>query len=239
MSGDIGEYPSPARGNGQHVLVVDDDPGTIDLLTTTLELAGYRVGTAGSGVEALARIAADRVDLVILDAELPDLEDVGRGYRVPVSERPPVLFLVPCEYLSKLLPGLGASTDDYVTRPFRIAEVLARTQMLLRGRNPGRRSSVPYYGDLTLDDVTCQAWRGARPLDLTPAEYRLLRFLLVNSEQVLSKEQIGRHVWGEVRADNAIEKLLSRLRHKVNQEDPVLIHTRRGFGYWLGRSARL
>ncbi|MGI3201408.1 winged helix-turn-helix domain-containing protein [Streptomyces sp. GLT-R25] len=74
-----------------------------------------------------------------------------------------------------------------------------------------------------------------RALDLTPAEYRLLRHLLVNAERVLSKEQICRHVWGETRAGNAIEKLVSRLRHKVDQEQPPLIHTRRGFGYRLGR----
>ncbi|MFJ2115270.1 MULTISPECIES: winged helix-turn-helix domain-containing protein [unclassified Streptomyces] len=101
----------------------------------------------------------------------------------------------------------------------------------------GRRDPevAPRYEDLVLNDLTCQARRGGRTLALIPAEYRLLRHLLVNAERVLSKEQICRHVWGDGRADNAIEKLVSRLRRKVDQGEPELIHTRRGFGYWLGR----
>ncbi|MFD9506739.1 winged helix-turn-helix domain-containing protein [Streptomyces mirabilis] len=93
---------------------------------------------------------------------------------------------------------------------------------------------MPRYGDLVLDDATCQARRGTRPLGLTPAEYRLLSHQMANAEHVLSKEQIGRYVWGEYRANPAIEKLVSRLRQKVDQEDPALIHTHRGFGYRLG-----
>ena len=97
---------------------------------------------------------------------------------------------------------------------------------------------MPCYGDLVLDDATCQARRGTRQLDLTPAEYRLLSHLLANAERVLSKEQISGRVWGEYRANPAIEKLVSRLRRKVDQEQPALIHTRRGFGYWLGCPTR-
>ncbi|WP_342342138.1 response regulator transcription factor [Streptomyces prasinopilosus] len=115
----------------------------------------------------------------------------------------------------------------------RIAELLARAQVLLRGRAP-ERQGTHRYGDLVLDDSTCQAWRGSRQLDLTPAEYRLLRHLPANAERVLSKEQISRHVWGGYRADPAIEKLVSRLRRKVDEEHPALIRTRRGFGYRLG-----
>ncbi|WP_329545062.1 MULTISPECIES: response regulator transcription factor [unclassified Streptomyces] len=240
VDGSVSEKPSPMRGNGQHVLVAVDDPAAVELLSTTLELAGYQIDTAGCGTEAHARLMEHRFDLMVLDVTLPDMEGLSRGHRLtPAADRPPVLFLVACEYLSRLLPGLGPGASDYVTQPFRIAEVLARAQVLLRGRTPAWRGSTPYYGDLVLDDSTCQAWRGRRALDLTPAEYRLLRYLLVNAEQVISKGQIGRHVWGEVRADNAIEQLLSRLRRKVNQEQPALIHTRRGFGYWLGRPTRL
>ncbi|RYJ27539.1 response regulator receiver [Streptomyces sp. L-9-10] len=234
--GGVGERPSAVRGDGQQVLVVVGDQENSDLLTTTLELAGYRVTVARTGAEGLARIAGHRFDLVVLDTTLPDLKGLARGRR-PVADRPPVLFLTVCEYLDSLLPELGPGQEDYVTMPFRIAEVLARAQVLLRGRGRGRGAvrRGPYYGDLVLNDATCQAWRGPRALDLTPAEYRLLRHLLVNADQVLSKEQICRHVWGDDRADNAIEKLVSRLRHKVDQEEPQLIHTRRGFGYLLGR----
>ncbi|WP_326812514.1 response regulator transcription factor [Streptomyces scopuliridis] len=236
--GSIGETPSAVRGDGQHVLIVVADQDISELLTTTLELAGYRVATARTGAEGLARIAGYRYDLVVVDATMPDLKGLARG-RVPAADRPPVLFLTVCEYLDSLLPELGPGQEDYVTMPFRIAEVLARARVLLRGRGRGRGSAPvrrgPCYGDLVLNDATCQAWRGPRALDLTPAEYRLLRHLLVNADQVLSKEQICRHVWGDGRADNAIEKLISRLRQKVDQGEPPLIHTRRGFGYLLGR----
>ncbi|TLS43378.1 response regulator transcription factor [Streptomyces montanus] len=250
----VSEKPSPLRGDRQHVLVVVDDPEVAELLTTTLELAGYEVGTAGSGTEGMARVARHRFDLVVLDATLSDLTDFGRGRRVAPVDRPPVLFLTACDSLHALVPELGLGAEDYVTKPFRIAEFLARAQVLLRGhgagrdpggnsgrhagripgRNPGRRDGMPRYGDLILDDAACQARRGRRAIDLTPAEYRLLRHLLANADRVLSKEQISRHVWGEFRADNAIEKLVSRLRRKVDREEPALIHTRRGFGYWLG-----
>lgn len=228
------EKPSPPRGDGQHVLVVVGDPGDAELLTTTLELAGYRVGTADSGAEGMARLTRQRFDLVVLDATLPDLPDLARGRRMAPADRPPLLFLASCDSLHRLLPELGLGEEDYVIKPVRVAEVLARAQVLLRRRCPGPRAGMPGYGDLVLDDTTCRARRGSRPLDLTPAEYRLLRHLLANAGRVLSKEQISRHVWGEFRGHQAIEKLVSRLRHKVDEEGPALIHTRRGFGYWLG-----
>jgi DNA-binding response OmpR family regulator len=200
-----------------------------------MELAGYQVGTAGTGAEALERLARERFSLVVLDTMLPDLNALTVHSRLAPADRPPVLFLTASDSLGILLPGLGPGADDYVTKPFRIAEVLARAEVLMRGRAPGRRERTPGYGDLFLEDATRQARRGERLLDLTPAEYRLLRYLLMNAEQVFSKRQISRRVWGEVRADNAIEKLVSRLRCKVDLEGPELIHTRRGFGYWLGR----
>jgi two-component system, OmpR family, response regulator len=234
MYGSSDEKSHLARGHGQHVLVVAGDPGTAELLSTTLELADYRPATAGTGTEALKRLMGQRYDLVILDAALPDLDGLGRA-RPALAHRPPVLFLAPYDSLGRLLPKLGLGERDYVTSPFRVAEVLARAQVLLRGRSAGREGPLR-CGDLALDDATCRARRGARTLDLTPAEYRLLRHLLVNANTVLSKEQIGRHVWGEFRGDNAIEQLVSRLKHKVDRDGPALIHTRRGFGYWLGQA---
>ncbi|MER8001502.1 MULTISPECIES: response regulator transcription factor [unclassified Streptomyces] len=232
----LSEKPSPPRGDGRHVLLVADDPGPTELVATALELAGYRVGTATTGAEGMARLARDRFDLVVLDTVLPDLAGLARGRRVAPMDRPPLLFLVACDSIHSLAPELDPGERDYVTKPVRIAEVLARAQGLLRGRRPERCDGKPCYGDLVLDDAACLARRGPRPLDLTPAEYRLLRHLLANAERVLSKEQISRHVWGEFRAGQAIEKLVSRLRSKVDREGPALIHTRRGFGYWLGVS---
>ncbi|MFF4590179.1 response regulator transcription factor [Streptomyces sp. NPDC001388] len=232
--------PSLARGAGQHVLILAGEPDTAELLTTTLELAGYRIGLTDTAADALARLDGHRFDLLVVDTTLPGLAGVARSGRPVLARRPPVLYLTPYDSLGRLLPELGlGETDgekDYVTKPFRVAEVLARIQVLLRGTGtgPGRPGRSPSYGDLFLDDTLCRARRGSRPLDLTPAEYRLLRHLLVNAHRVLSKEQIGRYVWGDLRGDNAIEQLVSRLRRKVDRDAPALIHTRRGFGYWLG-----
>ncbi|WP_405995640.1 response regulator transcription factor [Streptomyces sp. NBC_00986] len=231
----ISETRSLARGGGQHLLVAVDEPDNAELLSTTLELAGYRIRTAGNGTEVVSRLAEQRFELVVIDAELPEMDALAQGRRL-VTHRPPVLLLTGWDALDKLLPELGAGERDYVTKPFRIAEVLARIQVLLRGRGGGRDGAL-HYADLVLDDTTCQARRGRHTLDLTPAEYRLLRHLLVNAHKVLSKEQISRYVWGDFRGHNAMEQLVSRLRRKVDQEGPALIHTRRGFGYWLGRAA--
>ncbi|WP_371664432.1 response regulator transcription factor [Streptomyces sp. NBC_00280] len=233
---DICEKRTPVQDRGHHVLIIAGDPVTVELLSTALESAGYLVGTAGSGAEALTRLGGFRFDLVVLDLALPDLDVLARRHRV-TGERPAVLFLAAPDSLGALLSAMGPAGRDYVTTPFRVAEVLVRVQVLLRGWSPAGQLRALSYGDLALDDATCEAYRGPRPLDLTPAEYRLLRHLLVNSGKVLSKEQIARHVWGEYRGGNAIEQLVSRLRRKVNQEAPVLIHTRRGFGYWLGATA--
>ncbi|MFC5216449.1 response regulator transcription factor [Streptomyces coerulescens] len=224
-----------ARGAGQHLLVVAGEADLAELLTTTLELAGYRISLTGTGADAVARVAARRFDLVVFDTDVSDHGHFDRERRPELPYRPPVLLLAECDSLDRLVPELGPGRRDYVTKPFRVAEVLARIQVLLRDARPGRARGNPLrHGDLVLDDTVCRARRGTRALDLTPAEYRLLRHLLVNSHRVLSKEQIGRYVWGDHRGDNAIEQLVSRLRRKVDRDAPALIHTRRGFGYWLG-----
>ncbi|MFI2200035.1 response regulator transcription factor [Streptomyces sp. NPDC020192] len=197
---------------------------------------GYRVAAADTGADVARRLTERPCQLVVADVDLPGLAELSAAGAV--AYRPAVLLLAGCDELPRLVPELGGAERDYVTKPVRIAEVLARIQVLLRGTGTPRatrpRSGALHHADLALDDVTCRARRGSRVLDLTPAEYRLLRHLLVNARMVLSKEQISRHVWGEFRGDNAIEQLVSRLRRKVDREGPALIHTRRGFGYWLG-----
>ncbi|MFE2043712.1 response regulator transcription factor [Streptomyces sp. NPDC059477] len=234
--GALAEAPVLARGAGQRVLVVAADPSAAELLLTTLALAGYRVCAAGSVVEALDRVRAQPFDLAVVDAPLPDTEELNRRDRRAPGPCPPVLLLTPYDSLGGLQATPPHGWRDYVTKPFRVAEVLARMQGLLRGTGPGRPRDPLRYADLLLDDTLCQACRGTRTLDLTPAEYRLLRHLLIHPHHVLSKEQIGRGVWGDLRGANAIEQLVSRLRRKVDHDAPALIHTRRGFGYWLGGS---
>lgn len=224
-----------AGGGGPHLLIAAGEPDTAELLATTLELAGYRIGAADTGPGIARRLSERPYQLVVVDAELPGLADLA--HTGAVAYRPPVLLLAGCDALPRLVPALGAGERDCVTKPVRIAEVLARIQVLLRtgaSGDEGRRGGALHYADLVLDDMTCQARRGSRALDLSPAEYRLLRHLLVNARKVLSKEQISRCVWGEFRGENAIEQLVSRVRRKVDRDGSSLIHTRRGFGYWLG-----
>ena len=236
MPGSSSDRPALARGAGQRLLVVAGDSDVAELLCATLELAGYRIVAVKAAVDGVARLTRERFDLVVVDATLPDVTELGRT-RPTLAHRPPVLLLIDYESLSRIEPELGLGERDYVTKPFRVADVLTRVQLMLRGTGAGPvRSGTVGYRDLVLDDTLCEARRGARTLDLTPAEYRLLRHLLVNAHRVLSKEQIGRYVWGDHRGDNAIEQLVSRLRRKVDQDAPELIHTRRGFGYWLGRA---
>ncbi|HJE59677.1 MAG TPA: response regulator transcription factor [Nocardiopsis listeri] len=219
------------RGNGELILVVARDPEVVDVLCPTLELAGYGVDVTATGEAAIDRMGRGGLDLILVDTTLPDLSEIPRRRRGVGG--PPVLFMVNGEFLDTVLPEVGLSGEDYVAEPVRVPELLARVWLLIRGRGARRSEPLLRYGDLTLDDTSCRARRGGRELDLTPAEYRLLRYLLVNSGRVLSKEHIADHLWGELRADNAIERLISRLRRKVEGDGPNLIRTHRGFGYAL------
>lgn len=221
------------------VLLVLGDPRTCEPLSAMLELAGYRTVAVDRGTEATALLTERRFDLVILDVTLPDTEALRHSRRLLAPDRPAVLLLTGTGEFLGSLPGGGPGADGQPGgAPGRVAEVLARARQLVRVGEPAGWDGALRYGDLVLDDATRRARRGERTIELTPAEYRLLRCLLVNAERVLSKEQIGRHVWNDPPTDGAIDRLVSRLRRKVNGEQVPLVHTRRGFGYWLGRPAQ-
>jgi two-component system, OmpR family, response regulator len=218
------------RGEGQRLLVVDDEPGIVELLATTLDLAGYRVDTAATGRSALDQAERDRPDLVILDVMLPDMDGFAVCRRL--AERPdppPVLFLTARRSMEDTVTGLGVGGDDYVTKPFRVAEVLARVHALLRR---SRRADPAFrLADLVLDEDRREVTRCGERIDLTPTEYRLMRYLLLNVGRVVSKEQILDHVWQHQFGVGVVEKLVSRLRTKIDAGRTPLIHTVRGFGY--------
>jgi DNA-binding response OmpR family regulator len=231
------------------VLLVVGERRTSEPLAALLELAGYRTVAVDRATHAQVLLAEHRFDLVILDVTLPDTGALRHSRRLLAPDRPAVLLLTGTGEFLGSLPGGGPGAPDGQTAgaPGHVAEVLARARQLVRGEQPAGCDGALRYGDLVLDDATRRARRGERTIELTPAEYRLLRCLLVNAERVLSKEQIGRHVWDDPPTDGAIERLVSRLRRKVNGEQTAqstqtaqhtqtaLIHTRRGFGYWLGR----
>ncbi|MFG2548544.1 response regulator transcription factor [Streptomyces sp. NPDC048581] len=221
------------------VLLVVGDPRTSEPLSAMLELAGYRTATVDRATEANVLLTERRFDLVILDVTLSDTDALRHSRRLLAPDRPAVLLLTGTGEFLGSLPGGGPVVDGQPGgAPVRVAEVLARARQLVRGLDSAGWDGALRYGDLVLDDATRRARRGERAIELTPAEYRLLRCLLVNAERVLSKEQIGRHVWDDTPTDGAIDRLVSRLRRKVNGEQAALIHTRRGFGYWLGGVAR-
>lgn len=223
---------APSSGVGaERVLVVASDEDLLDLLLTTLGLAGYDVEHVVSGPEAVTRARTISFDLLVVDTGLPGLRHIPRW--APQDREMPILFLASGGQIDTVASEVGFSGDDYLSKPFRVGDLLARVRLLLRGTSLTGRHRVLVQGELRLDEGTCQAWRGERELGLGPAEYRLLRALLTRAGTVLSKDQIARLVWAEVRDDNAIERLVSRLRRKVDREAPALIRTQRGFGYSL------
>lgn len=223
---------SARRAGVPYVLLTVGDDRTAELLRSTLRLAGYRVVLARGGAQAMARLTERCFDLVVLDVTLPDLHRLGgRTGRLAEPVRPPVLLLAGGEFLGSMRSGAGDG-------PVQTAEILATAERLVRAAEPAGPVLALRYDDLVLDEASCRARRGRRPIALTPSEYRLLRCLLQHAERVLSKEQLGRHVWTDLPTSGAVERLVSRLRRKVDEEGDTLIHTRRGFGYWLGRPAR-
>ena len=219
------------------VLVVDDDPQIVDLLSATLRFAGLEIVTATNGEAALETAAEAKPDVIVLDVMLPDLDGFEIVRRLRSSgTTTPVLFLTARDATTDKVAGLTIGGDDYVTKPFSVDEVVARVNVLLRRAGGDQQDSHVYTcADLTLDDDAHLVTRGDRELELSPTEYRILRYLLQNQGRVLSKNQILDHVWQyDFGGDPAVvEKFMSNLRRKVDREGPPLIHTVRGFGYAL------
>jgi two-component system OmpR family response regulator len=197
------------------------------------------VRTAASGAEAL-RVAADfKPELLVLDVMLPDYDGFEVVRRLRADGRHlPVLFLTARDGVQDKITGLTVGGDDYVTKPFSLEEVVARIKAVLRRTyaplSATERAALR-FADLEMDEETHDVMRGEKLIKLSPTEYKLLHYLLVNAERVVSKAQILDHVWrydfgGDARI---VESYISMLRRKVDVVDPPLIHTLRGFGYSL------
>jgi two-component system OmpR family response regulator len=198
---------------------------------------GFQVETAGSGRTALTAVEAFRPSLVVLDVMLPDLDGFDVLRRLSAQgRRVPVIFLTAKDATEDKVRGLTIGGDDYVTKPFSLEELIARVRVVLR-RN-GLRSedtSRLELADLELDDDAHEVRRAGETIELTPTEYRLLRYLLANAGRVLTRNQILDHVWdydfgGEA---SVLETYVSYLRRKIDRFSPPLIHTVRGVGYVL------
>jgi two-component system OmpR family response regulator len=226
------------------LLVVDDEPYIADLLATGLRFVGFEVRTAGAGMEALTAVRAWEPDALVLDVMLPDLDGFEVTRRLRAEGRGlPVLFLTARDATEDKVSGLTIGGDDYVTKPFSLEEVIARVRAVLR-----RQSAAPVddgrlrYADLVLDEDAHEVSRAGVLLELTPTEFALLRYLMLNAGRVLSKNQILDHVWSyEFGGDGGVvESYISYLRRKVDAPfETALIRTVRGVGYTLrGPGAR-
>ncbi|MCP3802712.1 response regulator transcription factor [Allokutzneria sp. A3M-2-11 16] len=222
------------------VLVVDDEPNILELLSATLRLSGFEVGVADTGAAAVSAAREFQPDIVVLDVMLPDLDGftVARQLR-SAQERLPVLFLTARDAVQDRIAGLTAGGDDYVTKPFSLEEVVLRLRAILRRtRPPGAEAvddGVLSYADLELDEEGHEVRRAGEPVPLSPTEFNLLRYLLINAEKVVSKEQILDRVW-DYNFDGSsriVESYISYLRRKIDRREPSLIHTIRGVGYTL------
>lgn len=227
-------------GDARHILVVDDEPYIADLVSMGLRYQGYEVETVGTGRAALSAARKRRPDLLILDVMLPDLDglEVCRRLRADGVDAP-VIFLTAKDAVEDRVNGLSIGGDDYITKPFSLEELAARVRAVLRRTGAPERTKRLEIADLVLDDDSHQVSRAGEVIELTPTEYKLLHYLMINHGRALTKAQILDHVWqydfgGDA---NVVETYVSYLRRKLDRNGPPLIQTVRGVGYSL-RPAR-
>ena len=222
--------------SGHRVLVVDDERSIVDAVATALRYEGYQVDEAYTGREALDAVARSEPDLIVLDWMLPDVEGIEVGRRLRARGfKTAVLFLTAKDATEHKVEALRAGGDDYVTKPFSLAEIVARTQAILRrtaGELPG---DVLRFADLVLDEARHEVRRADTPIALTATEFSLLRYFMLNPRRVLSKAQILQNVWRYDFGGNAnvVETYVSYLRRKLEAAGSPLIRTVRQAGYML------
>lgn len=217
------------------VLLVEDERKLARILRLGLEEDGYEVEEASDGEEALFLLRNRSYDLVILDLMLPKVDglDVLREFRREKGGSIPVLILTARDTVEDVVKGLDAGADDYLTKPFAFEELLARVRALLRRREQDLELRVD---DLVLDLRNRRARRGDRPIDLTAKEFAVLEYLMRRSGEIVTREEIGSHVWGDDydSSSNIVDVYINHLRKKIDQGFPnKLIHTVRGLGYTL------
>ncbi|ALG83633.1 response regulator transcription factor [Gordonia phthalatica] len=219
------------------VLVVDDEENIRELLSVSLKFQGYEVQAAADGPRALDAVRTFKPDVLILDVMMPGMDGFGLLRRLRADGIvAPALFLSARDSVEDKVNGLTIGGDDYVTKPFSLEEVIARLAVLLRRSGFGEgeeQSSRIVFSDLELDEETHEVFKNGELVSLSPTEFTLLRYFMVNAGTVLSKPRILDHVWsydfgGDV---NVVESYVSYLRRKIDTGPKRLIHTLRGVGY--------
>ena len=225
-----------SSANAHRILVVDDERSIVDAVATALRYEGYAVEEAYNGRDALDAVVREEPDLIVLDWMLPDVEGIEVGRRLRARGfRSAILFLTAKDATENKVEALRAGGDDYVTKPFSLAEIVARTQAILRRTAGALPGDVLTFADLTLDEARHEVRRAGGPVTLTATEFNLLRYFMLNPRRVLSKSQILQNVW---RYDfggnsNVVETSVSYLRRKLDASGQPLIRTVRQAGYML------
>ena len=229
------------RKNDIRILVVDDEPDVLELVVYHLEKEAYRVDVADTGDKALKMARENLPSLLVLDLMLPGingLEICRLLKRDPKTRDIPILMLTARAAEENRIKGLELGAHDYVTKPFSLEEVVARLRVILRRSGRGieePRTSRLTFADIEIDEDTHEVWKAGEPVSLSPTEFTLLRYFIINAGTVLSKPKILDHVWrydfgGDV---NVVESYVSYLRRKIDTGDKRLLHTLRGVGYVL------
>ncbi|WP_433678266.1 response regulator transcription factor [Nocardia sp. CA-119907] len=220
------------------ILVVDDEPMIAELLATSLRFQGFEVATAVNGSDGLDKVRSFRPDALIADVMMPGMDGFGMVRRMRADgDDVPVLFLSARDEVNDRLAGLALGADDYVAKPFRLEEVIARLRAVLRRSGTIDPADPPRLrvGDLVLDEDSHEVWKGGTLIALSPTEFTLLRYFMLNRGKVLSKAKILDHVWHyDFGGDTSVvESYVSYLRRKVDNVEPKMLHTLRGVGYVL------
>ena len=230
---------SRADAPARRILVVDDEESLADMLTTALRFTGYEVNNESTGLDALHAVKTAPPDLVVLDVNLPDIDgfEVCRRIRKDGFDAP-IIFLTARDSSDDLRAGFGGGGDDYLTKPFNLEELSLRIEAILRRTHSGEDAHQLTCGRLILDEDSYQVFVGDEEIELSPTEFRLLRYLMHNQGRVMSKLQILQYVWeydfeGN---DGVVETYVSYLRKKIGAEVAESLKTVRGTGYMLRNS---
>jgi two-component system OmpR family response regulator len=218
------------------VLVVDDEENIRFLVGSALEVAGYEVALAGTGRQALDLADSYGPDVVVLDVMLPDVDGFTVLQRLrDRGSRAPVIFLTARDATEDRVRGLTTGGADYQIKPFAVAELVARVGLRLQDADGGVAPRILRCADLDLDPDAHRVTRANEPVHLSPTEYKLLHYLMVNAGRVVTRAQILDHVWSyDFDGDSSIvDTYISYLRRKMDTQEPKLIHTVRGIGFAL------
>jgi two-component system OmpR family response regulator len=222
-----------------NILVVDDEESLTDLVSSALRFAGYQVTTESNGFDALRAIKSKAPDLIVLDVNMPELDgfEVCRRIRRD-GVQTPVIFLTARDDIDDLRVGFRQGGDDYLTKPFSIEELGLRIEALLRRSGGTVEAARISVGDMVIDEDAHQVFKGGAEVQLSPTEFRLLRFLALNRGRVMSKGQIVDYVWEYDFDGNhgIVETYVSYLRKKLGDTKGTLIQTVRGVGYVIRAS---